>query len=37
MVYEAAVGYLTGLGFRVRCKPHAWAASCAADLNCKRT
>jgi predicted RNase H-related nuclease YkuK (DUF458 family) len=37
MVYDAAVGYLTGLGFRVRCKPYAWAASCAADMNCKKT
>jgi predicted RNase H-related nuclease YkuK (DUF458 family) len=37
MVYESAVGLLTGMGYRVRCKPYAWAASCSADLNCKRT
>jgi predicted RNase H-related nuclease YkuK (DUF458 family) len=37
MVYDAAVGWLTGLGFRVRAKNRAWAATCAADMNCKRT
>jgi predicted RNase H-related nuclease YkuK (DUF458 family) len=31
-VHDAAVSYISGLGYRVRTKPHAWAASCAADL-----
>ena len=35
VVHDAAVGTLKGLGFRVRTKPTAWAATCAADLVCK--
>jgi predicted RNase H-related nuclease YkuK (DUF458 family) len=35
MVYDAGVGTIKGNGFRVRTKPHAWVASCAADLLCK--
>ncbi len=35
IVHDAAVGYLTGLGFQVRSKPYAWAATYAADLLCK--
>jgi len=31
-VHDTAVSYMTGLGYRVRTKPHAWAASCAADM-----
>lgn len=30
-VYEAGLGYLVGLGYRVKTKPRAWAASVAAD------
>jgi len=32
---DAAMGFLVGCGFRTRCKPDAWAASCAADFHCK--
>lgn len=32
IAYDAAKSYLTGLGYRVRFKPYAWAASCAADM-----
>ena len=35
VVHDSAVGMLKGCGFRVRTKPRAWAASCAADLLCK--
>lgn len=35
IVHDAGVGTLKGHGFRVRTKPTAWAASCAADLVCK--
>ena len=35
IAFEASKGYLTGLGYRCRFKPHAWAATCAADLFCK--
>ena len=31
-LHAAAVGYLVGFGYRVKTKPDAWAASCAADL-----
>lgn len=36
-VLDAGVGYLTGLGFRVRSKPTAWASSCAADMIGRKT
>lgn len=39
-VYEVARATLEGQGFRVRYKPNAWAATCAADFVCdtyKRT
>lgn len=35
IVYEAAKAFLEGKGYRVRFKPHSWAASCAADIICK--
>ena len=35
MVHDAGVGALKGNGFRVRTKPNAWCATCAADLLCK--
>jgi predicted RNase H-related nuclease YkuK (DUF458 family) len=35
MVYDAGVGTIKGNGFRVRTKPTAWVATCAADLLCK--
>lgn len=35
VAYVAAKSYLTGLGFRTRFKPSAWAASVAADMRCK--
>ena len=35
IVYDAAKSYLEGKGYRVRFKPHSWAASCAADMICK--
>lgn len=35
-LWSAAVGYLVGNGYRVKTKPDAWAASCAADLICKK-
>lgn len=31
-VHDAGVQYIVGSGFRVRTKPHAWSASCAADM-----
>ena len=31
-VHDTAVSYISGLGYRVRTKPYAWAASVAADL-----
>ena len=34
--YIASKSYLTGFGYRVRYKPHAWSASCAADFRLKR-
>lgn len=36
VAYMSAKGYLTGLGYRARFKPHAWAATCAADMMCKK-
>lgn len=36
MVHAAGLGYLTAAGYRTRCKPFAWAASCAADLCCRK-
>lgn len=33
-VYEVARATLEGQGFRVRFKPNAWAATCAADFVC---
>lgn len=33
-VYEVARAILEGQGFRVRYKPNAWAATCAADFVC---
>lgn len=33
-VYEVARATLEGQGFRVRYKPNAWAATCAADFVC---
>lgn len=33
--YKACVGWLEGEGYKVRCKPEAVSASCAADLLCK--
>lgn len=35
IVYDAAKAYLEGKGYRVRFKPHSWAATCAADIICK--
>jgi len=35
IVYKAAKAHLEGLGYRVRFKPHSWAAKCAADMICK--
>lgn len=35
IVYKAAKAQLEGLGFRVRFKPHSWAAKCSADMICK--
>lgn len=35
VAYEAAKGYVVGLGYRERFKPHAWASSCGADMLCK--
>lgn len=35
VAYLATKSYLTGLGYRVRYKPFAWAASCAADFRVK--
>jgi predicted RNase H-related nuclease YkuK (DUF458 family) len=35
-LHPTAVGYLVGNGFRVKTKPFAWAASCAADLICRK-
>jgi predicted RNase H-related nuclease YkuK (DUF458 family) len=35
MVHDAGIGALKGSGFRVRTKPNAWCATCAADLLCK--
>lgn len=37
VAYEAAKGYLVGLGYRERFKPYAWASSCCADMHCKPT
>lgn len=34
-VLDAAVSYIRGKNYRVRTKPHAWAATCAADFQCK--
>jgi predicted RNase H-related nuclease YkuK (DUF458 family) len=36
-VHDTAVSYIAGLGYRVRTKPHAWAASCAADMIVDKT
>lgn len=36
IVFNAGVSTLKGYGFRVKCKPEAWAASCAADLICRK-
>ena len=35
MVHDAGIGVIKGSGFRVRTKPNAWVATCAADLLCK--
>ena len=35
IVYKAAKAHLEGLGYRVRFKPHSWAAKCSADMICK--
>jgi len=35
VAYEAAKGYVVGLGYRERFKPHCWAANVCADLVCK--
>jgi predicted RNase H-related nuclease YkuK (DUF458 family) len=35
IVYAAAKAHLEGNGYRVRFKPHSWAATCAADIICK--
>ena len=35
MVHDIGIGALKGSGFRVRSKPNAWSATCAADLLCK--
>jgi predicted RNase H-related nuclease YkuK (DUF458 family) len=35
-VYEGAKAALEGQGFRVRYKPHSWAANCAADFVCDK-
>lgn len=32
IVYSAATGFFRGANYEVKTKPHAWAASCAADL-----
>lgn len=34
-VYNAAIPWLKGLGFKTSGKPDAYAATCAADLKCK--
>jgi len=36
MVYESARAALEGQGFRVRYKPHAWAANTCADMVCDK-
>lgn len=36
LVYEAARSTLEGQGYRVRFKPNAWAATCAADFVCDK-
>ncbi len=36
MVFDAGVGYFQGMGYRVRTKPCAYAASTAADLMVRR-
>jgi predicted RNase H-related nuclease YkuK (DUF458 family) len=35
IAHDAGVGYIKSLGFQCRTKPHAWAASAAADMLCK--
>ena len=35
-VFSVGVGTLKGHGFRVKTKPHAWAASCSSDLICRK-
>lgn len=34
-LYEAGIGYAKSMGFNAVGKPHAWAASCAADNYCR--
>lgn len=34
-VYQAAIPYLKGMGYKTLGKPLAYAATCAADLKCK--
>lgn len=36
MAYDAGMGFIKGNGYRVRGKPYAYAASCAADLVCRK-
>lgn len=36
VAYVAAKSYLTGMGYRVRFKPHSWSSSCAADFRLKK-
>jgi predicted RNase H-related nuclease YkuK (DUF458 family) len=34
-LYEAGIGYAKSMGYDAVGKPHAWAASCAADNYCR--
>jgi predicted RNase H-related nuclease YkuK (DUF458 family) len=34
-LYEAGIGYAKAMGYDAVGKPHAWAASCAADNYCR--
>ena len=36
IAYDSGVGFIKAHGYRVRSKPTAWAASCAADLVCRK-
>jgi uncharacterized protein len=36
IAYDSGMGFIRSAGYRVRGKPSAWAASCAADLVCRK-